>query len=64
VHRTDVELVALNNQMASEWHWAKGQPEATMSEIERLAEAGELGARSLWVVWAHGFFAVWNDPKA
>jgi DNA-binding NarL/FixJ family response regulator len=64
VHRPDVELVALNNQMASEWHWAKGYPEATLREIERLADAGELGVRSLWVVWAHGFFAAWNDPNA
>jgi DNA-binding CsgD family transcriptional regulator len=64
VNRWDVQLVALNNQMASEWHWGKGHPDETLGEIERLAEAWALDARSAEMAWTHGFFAVWNDATA
>jgi hypothetical protein len=57
-NRLDVQLVALNNQLASEWHWARGSPQQTLREIEQLDQTWTLGPRSMWVAWAHGFFAV------
>ena len=63
-NRLDVQLVALNNQLASEWHRARGYPQRTLREIEQLDQTWALGPRSMWVAWAHGFFAVWNDSTA
>jgi DNA-binding CsgD family transcriptional regulator len=64
VGRSDVELEALNNLMAVQWHWAAGPPQQTLQEIERLVEGAALDPNALWVVWSKGFFATWNDETA
>jgi DNA-binding CsgD family transcriptional regulator/energy-coupling factor transporter ATP-binding protein EcfA2 len=64
VHRVDVQLEALNHRLAAEWHWAEGDPEQTLREIERLVESAALNPTAMYVVWTKGFFAVWNDVKA
>jgi DNA-binding CsgD family transcriptional regulator len=64
VNRLDLQLEALNNRMAIEWHWAKGRPEQTLREIERLVESARLDPTARHVVWTKGFFAVWNDHTA
>jgi DNA-binding CsgD family transcriptional regulator len=64
VGRTDVQLKALNNRLAVEWHWAQGQPKETLLEIERLVDSSELDPNAMSVVWTKGFFAPWNDPTA
>jgi DNA-binding CsgD family transcriptional regulator len=64
VGRTDVQLTALNNRMAVEWHWAQGQPNETLLDIERLVSSSELDPNAMSVVWTTGFFAVWNDQTA
>ncbi len=64
VKRWDVQLAALNNQLAVEWHWAQGQPEQTLREVAELVESAALDRTSKDVVWTKGFFAVWNDETA
>ena len=64
VGRRDVQLEALNNLMAVQWHWAAGPPQQTLHEIERLVEDAALDPNALWVVWSKGFFATWNDETA
>jgi hypothetical protein len=64
VNRLDVQLEALNNRLAVEWHWAEGQPQQTVRDIERLVESSVLDPTARHVVWTKGFFAVWNDETA
>ena len=64
VNRVDVELDALNNRLAIEWHWAEGKPAQTLRDIERLVERSALDPTAKDVVWTKGFFAVWNDETA
>jgi DNA-binding CsgD family transcriptional regulator len=64
VHRVDVQLEALNHRLAAEWHWAEGEPEQTLRDIERLVESSALDPTAMYVVWTKGFFAVWNDQTA
>ena len=64
VSRLDVQLDALNNQFAVESHWAQGQPQQTMRDIERLVESSGMDPTAKDVVWTKGFFAAWNDETA
>jgi len=64
VKRWDVQLSALNNRLAVEWHWAKDQPQQTLLEIAQLVERSGLDPTARDVVWTKGFFAVWNDESA
>jgi DNA-binding CsgD family transcriptional regulator len=64
VNRLDVQLGALNNRLAVEWHWAEGQPEQTLRDIDRLVESSALDPNAKDVVWTKGFFAVWKDETA
>jgi DNA-binding CsgD family transcriptional regulator len=63
VKRFDVQLTALNERLAIEQHWGKGQPQQTLRDIERLVErsAPDIPAQ---VAWTKGFFAPWNDGTA
>ena len=65
VKRSDVQLTALNELLACELHWGKGQPEQLLRDIERLVD--DRSAPDLppgQVAWTHGFFAAWNDETA
>jgi DNA-binding CsgD family transcriptional regulator len=63
VKRSDVQLTALNEQLAIEQHWGRGEPKETLRDIERLVESSpDLPATSM--AWTHGFFAPWNDETA
>jgi DNA-binding CsgD family transcriptional regulator len=64
VNRTDTQLTALNNRLAVEWHWAQGQPEETVRDIEQLVDGSELDPTAMSVVWTKGFFATWDDQTA
>jgi DNA-binding CsgD family transcriptional regulator len=64
VKRFDVQLTALNERLAIEQHWGKGQPQETLREIGRLVDTSPLGLSEVQVVWTHGFFAAWNDERA
>lgn len=64
VNRLDVQLRALNNRMAVEWHWARGRPEETLRDIERLVASSALAPTAKDVVWTKGFFAGWTDAAA
>jgi DNA-binding CsgD family transcriptional regulator len=64
VNRPDVQLSALNNRLAIEWHWGQGEPERTLAEIEQLVHSSAMDRTSMWVVWTEGFFAGWNDQTA
>jgi DNA-binding CsgD family transcriptional regulator len=62
--RPDIQLEALNNRLAVEWHWAQGRPEETLREIEQLVDRAPLDPSAMWVVWTKGFFATWKDERA
>jgi DNA-binding CsgD family transcriptional regulator len=62
--RPDVQLSALNNRLAVEWHWGQGSPERTLLEIAELVENSGLETTAKDVVWTKGFFATWNDETA
>jgi DNA-binding CsgD family transcriptional regulator len=64
VKRFDVQLVALNERLAIERHWGKGQPQQTLRDIERLVDTSGSDLPSANVAWSHGFFANWNDERA
>jgi len=62
--RPDVQLSALNNRLAVEWHWAQGNPAQTVLEISELVERSGLEKTAKDVVWTAGFFATWDDETA
>jgi DNA-binding CsgD family transcriptional regulator len=64
VKRWDVQLTALNEVLACERHWGKGQPGQTLRDIERLVGSSALDLPPGQVAWTHGFFAAWNDETA
>jgi DNA-binding CsgD family transcriptional regulator len=64
VKRWDVQLTALNEVLACERHWGKGQPGQTLRDIERLVGSSALDLPPAQVAWTHGFFAAWNDETA
>jgi hypothetical protein len=63
VKRLDVQLTALNELLACELHWGKGQPEQSLRDIERLVDSSALDLPAQ-MAWTHGFFAAWNDETA
>ena len=64
VKRLDVQLLALNELLASERQWAKGQPEQTMRDIQRLFDSSAPDLPTALMAWNKGFFATWNDETA
>jgi DNA-binding CsgD family transcriptional regulator len=64
VNRFDVQLMALNERLAIEQHWGKGQPQQTLRDIERLVEGAAPHLPTAQVAWTQGFFAPWNDESA
>ena len=64
VKRLDVQLLALNELLASERQWAKGQPEQTMRDIRRLFDSSAPDLPTALMAWTNGFFATWNDETA
>ena len=64
VKRLDVQLLALNELLASERQWAKGQPEQTMRDIQRLFDSSAPDLPIALMAWNKGFFATWNDETA
>jgi DNA-binding CsgD family transcriptional regulator len=64
VKRSDLQLTALNELLACELHWGKGQPEQSLRAIERLAASSAPSLPAVQVTWTRGFFAAWNDERA
>jgi DNA-binding CsgD family transcriptional regulator len=64
VNRPDVQLTALNELLACERHWGKGQPARSLRDIERLVDTSAADLPPGQVAWTHGFFAAWNDETA
>ena len=64
VKRQDVQLTALNELLACELHWGKGQPEQSLRDIKRLAASSAPDLPTAQIAWTHGFFAAWNDETA
>jgi Predicted ATPase len=64
VKRFDVQLTALNERLAIEQHWGKGQPQQTLRDIERLVDRSGADLPAAPVAWTRGFFASWNDETA
>ena len=64
VKRQDVQLTALNELLACELHWGKGQPEQSLRDIKRLAASSAPDLPAAQIAWTHGFFAAWNDETA
>ncbi len=64
VNRFDVQLTALNERLACELHWGRGQLEQSLRDIERLVASSVLDLPAAQVAWTHGFFAAWNDETA
>jgi len=62
--RLDVQLTALNERLACELHWGKGQPGQSLRDIDRLVGSSALDLPAAQVAWTHGFFAAWNDETA
>ncbi len=62
--RPDLQLTALNERLAGELHWGKGQPEQSLRDIERLVDSSALDLPPAQMAWTHGFFAAWNDETA
>jgi DNA-binding CsgD family transcriptional regulator len=64
VKRFDVQLTALNEQLAIEQHWGLGTPQQTLRDIERLVDSAAPDLTAAQVAWTQGFFATWNDETA
>jgi DNA-binding CsgD family transcriptional regulator len=63
VNRPDVQLIAMNELLACQLHWGKGQPGQLRRDIARLVgSCAHLPPGQ--VAWTHGFFAAWNDETA
>lgn len=60
----DVRLAALAGRLSAERHWGSGDMESTLVEIDHLATAMNLDARSADLAWIRGFHARWDDPDA
>ena len=63
VNRPDVQLTAMNELLACQFHWGQSQPAQLRRDIERLVgSSAQLPPGQ--VAWTRGFFAAWNDETA
>jgi DNA-binding CsgD family transcriptional regulator len=64
VKRYDMQLMSLNERLAIEEHWGRGQPQQTLREIDELVERTAPDLPIATMAWTRGFFAPWNDTAS
>jgi DNA-binding CsgD family transcriptional regulator len=64
VKRPDLQLTALNELLACQLHWGKGQPGQSLRDIELLVATSAPDLPPGQVAWTQGFFAAWDDETA
>jgi DNA-binding CsgD family transcriptional regulator len=64
VKRYDLQLMSLNERLAIEEHWGRGQPQQTLREIDELVENAAPDLPIATMAWTRGFFAPWNDTTS
>jgi DNA-binding CsgD family transcriptional regulator len=64
VKRFDIQLMSLNERLAIEQHWGRGQPQQTLREIDELVANAAPDLPIAMMAWTRGFFAPWNDTAS
>jgi DNA-binding CsgD family transcriptional regulator len=64
VKRYDIQLMSLNERLAIEQHWGRGQPQETLREIDELVANAAPDLPIATMAWTRGFFAPWNDTAS
>ncbi|HTF07284.1 MAG TPA: AAA family ATPase, partial [Asanoa sp.] len=64
VGRPDLQLLALNELLATERLWGHSEAGETLREVQRLVESGAPDLPSARIAWTRGFFAAWDDQTA
>jgi DNA-binding CsgD family transcriptional regulator len=64
VKRFDIQINALNEQLAIEEHWGRGDPQQTRRDIDDLIANAPPDLPAALLAWTRGFFAPWHDPSS